>query len=148
MMRDNPFLGIGPDCFRRVVGDYAYDIRGRTMHNRFIQTAVDMGIPAGLSLILALTFTLWHLERIRRRYRDDSFAFDLATCLQACLLGYVMVGMFVSIGTVELPYIAMAMAIGLQNVVAEEQLALAVNPTPGRRRRTRALLESIRPATT
>jgi len=148
VIRDNPVLGIGPDCFRRVVGDYAYDIRGRTMHNRFIQTAVDMGIPAAASFIGVLLFSLWHMERIRRRHKNDPFVFNLATCLQGCLIGYIAVGMFVSIGTVELPYIAMAMIVGLQNVVAEERLALAVDPTPRQRRRARALLDSIRPATT
>jgi hypothetical protein len=107
-----------------------------------------MGIPAALSFVFTLLFALWHLERIRHRHRGDPFVFDLATCLQGCLVGYIAVGMFVSIGTVELPYIAIAMAIGLQNVVAEERLALAIDPTPRQRRRSRALMESIRPATT
>ncbi len=148
VMRDYPVLGIGPNCFRRVVGDYAYDIKGRTMHNRFIQTAVDMGIPAGLSLVLALGFCLWHLEQVRRQSRGDPFCYDLAICLQACLVGYILVGSFVSIGTVELPYIAMAMSVGLQNIVTEERLTLIPEPSPSQRRRARSILETLRPVTT
>ncbi len=146
VIRDYPVLGVGPDCFRHVVGDYAYELKGRTMHNHFIQTAVDMGLPAAAALVGMLLAALWHLERLRHRHRDDPFVFNLATCLQSCLIGYILAGMFVSIGTVELPYIALAMVVGLRNVVAEERLALAVDPTPRHRRRARrALLQSVRP---
>ncbi|NLF30010.1 MAG: hypothetical protein GX591_03885, partial [Planctomycetes bacterium] len=66
VIQDYPVLGVGPDCFRRVVGDYAYELKGRTMHNHFIQTAVDMGLPAAAAMIGALLASLWHLERMRR----------------------------------------------------------------------------------
>ncbi|MFW6145858.1 MAG: O-antigen ligase family protein [Planctomycetota bacterium] len=145
VIQDYPVLGVGPDCFRRVVGDYAFELKGRTMHNRFIQTAVDMGLPAALALVGALLTALWHLERLRRRHRDDPFVFNLATCLQSCLIGYILAGMFVSIGTVELPYIALAMVVGLRNIVAEEKLAFAVEPSAGRRRRARRQLQAVRP---
>ncbi|NLF29966.1 MAG: hypothetical protein GX591_03660 [Planctomycetes bacterium] len=98
------------------------------MHNHFIQTAVDMGLPAAAAMIGALLASLWHLERMRRGHRDDPFVANLAVCLQACLIGYILTGMFVSIGTIELPYIA-----------------LAVEPTVRHRRRARALLQSVRP---
>jgi len=148
IIRDHPVLGVGPNCFRRVVGQYSHDIKGRTVHNRIIQTAVDMGLLAALALVGALVLSLIHLQMLRWRHRQDPFVYDLANCLQVCLLGYIAVGMFVSIGTFELPYIALAMAVGLRNVVAVEEPEGSLVPTPAQRRKARRWLTGAAPATT
>jgi probable O-glycosylation ligase (exosortase A-associated) len=146
VIRENPFLGVGPDCFRRMTGKYEYELRGLTMHNRFLQTAVDMGVPAALCLIGALLLSLFRMEQLRWRCRSDPFVHDLATCLQASLLGYMVVGMFASIDTIELPYIVLAMSIGLQNVVAEERSVLAAEPAPARLKKVEPGLTGMKPA--
>ncbi len=148
IMRDNPVLGVGPNCFRTVVGDYAHEIEGRTVHNRFLQTGVDMGIPAVLALIGALVLGLYNLQGLRRRQSHDPFVYDLANSLQACLLAFIAVGMFASIGTIELPYIVLAMTVGLRNVAASELPVPALAPTPRQRRKARLSLSGMKPATT
>jgi probable O-glycosylation ligase (exosortase A-associated) len=148
VIRDYPILGVGPNCFRRVAGEYDFSLRNRTMHNRFLQTAVDMGVPALGVLASVLILSLWRLQRLRKRHRDDPFVFHLATCLQASILGYVLTGMFASTGTIELPYIVLAMSISLQNVVAVERPSLALKATAAERRLTRLSLGELTPATT
>lgn len=148
VMRDYPLLGVGPDCFRCVAGDYDKTLTNRTMHNNFLQAAVDMGVPAGLINAAIPIICFIQLGRLRRRSRGDPFLVDLAGCLQAALLAYVLVGSFASIGTIELPYIALVMGIGLQNVAAMERqhaaAPLAVEPA----RRPWRPLEGLKPATT
>lgn len=148
VVRQYPVLGVGPDCFRTIAGDYDYSIKNRSVHNRFIQMAVDNGLPAMVALIALLAVSFYRLQLIRVRNKDDLFAVNLATALQAMLAGYATVGMFASIGTVELPYIGLAMGVGLQNVIFSETPAPALEPTPVHRRRARLALDGMRAATT
>ncbi len=147
VMRDYPVLGVGPNCFRRVSGIYDPSLEDRTMHNSFLQAAVDMGIPAGILNIAIPLLVFRHLGRLRRQNRGDPFVFNLAGSLQASLLGYALVGSFASIGTVELPYIVMVLAISLQNVVAVENPQL-VAASLQKRRPMWQILGALRPATT
>lgn len=148
VMRDHPIFGVGPDCFRAVAGEYDPGLKKRTMHNQFLQTAVDSGVPAGIAQVVMLVAALVNLQRLRRQRREDPFVCNLAACLQAGLVGYATVGMFASIGTVEIPYIVLAMTVGLRNIVAEESPDLLAAPTPGQRRKSRSSLHGLKPAAT
>lgn len=147
IMQDYPMLGVGPNCFRRVVGGYNSELTDRTVHNSFLQVAVDMGVPAGIVCLLIPIVAFIRLRKLRRQYREDPFVFNLAGCLQASLLAYVLVGSFSSIGTIELPYIVLVMAIGLENVTAAEapaRLGLAAEHAQPLWK----MLEGLKPATT
>ncbi|NQU75524.1 MAG: O-antigen ligase family protein, partial [Planctomycetes bacterium] len=148
VIRDYPVFGVGPACFYSISGNYDYNIQNRAMHNLFLQTAVDMGLPAAGVLVAILLFSLWHLQKLRRRHKDDSFICDITNCLQAVLLGYIVTGMFVSIGTLELPYIALAMTVGLRNIVAEGAPSLAVETPQQQKRNTGPFPGRMKPATT
>lgn len=119
VIADHPLAGVGPRNFTVVAHRYP-DARGGTVHNQFLQTAADMGLPAAVALAGLIVGSLLHLQRLRRRHRGDPLVTDLAGCLQASLLGYVAVGMFLSLGLIELTYITIAMVVGLRNIVAVE----------------------------
>ena len=101
-----------------------------------------------MTLVAILVVSLVRLQRLRRRHKDDPFVWNLATCLQASLIGYVCVGSFASIGTIELPYIALAMTVGLENILVQELPQPVLEPTPARRRKARLSLSRTKPATT
>jgi hypothetical protein len=61
-------------------------------------------------------------------------------------LGYLLVGSFASIGTIELPYISLVMVIGLENVTAVEDPV--ASGLVGDSRPLWKLLEGLRPAMT
>ena len=139
VVADHPFLGVGQDCFSIVVSKYTEDIDAMVVHNQILQTAADMGVPAAGAHIGIILAALVHLHRLRRRFRQDPFVHDLASCLQASLIGYIVVGMFLSIGTIELTYIALAMVVGLRNVTTEELLQPAPAPAPAKAKPSPAL---------
>jgi probable O-glycosylation ligase (exosortase A-associated) len=146
MMHDHPLLGVGPNCYRRVAGTYNSLLTDRTAHNSFLQAAVDMGVPAGIINLSIPLVALYKLQKLRRRRAGDRFVFNLAGCLQASLLGYLLVGSFASIGTIELPYISLVMVIGLENVTAVEDPV--ASGLVGDSRPLWKLLEGLRPAMT
>ena len=122
---DHPWLGVGMRGFSEVASEYNPDLGG-AVHNTFLQATVDCGIPAAVALVGAVLLSLWHLHGLRRSSRGNPFVYDLAGCLQAGLIGFVITGMFCSMGMVELTYIILAMVVGLRNVTAEEARSAAL----------------------
>jgi probable O-glycosylation ligase (exosortase A-associated) len=147
IMRDYPVLGVGPDCYRTIVGSYDASLSGRNVHNSFLQAAVDMGIPVGLINLLVPVICMIRLQKLRGRLGQDRFVYSLAGSIQASLVAYMLVGSFSSIGTIELPYVVMVMAIGLENVTETEEPALA-RLEAQRGRPLWKILEGLKPATT
>lgn len=134
VMRDYPLLGAGPRGFNQVAERYNPEFAKRSVHNQILQTGADLGAPAAAALVVALGAALWRMRNVRRRCREDDFAYNLAGCLQTSLIGYLTVGVFLTLGTVEFSYIVLAMVVGLWEVTAgQEALAKApaeANPAP------------------
>jgi len=64
----NIILGMGPNQYR-FINDYGYEI---SAHNFYINKFVDLGLPATLLYIFALTMVLLHGVKSHRRVKDFS----------------------------------------------------------------------------
>lgn len=63
---DHPVLGVGVRNANLYSENYGSDRYGRTIHNQYLQTAADIGIPAMLVFCSILGASLWALHRTRR----------------------------------------------------------------------------------
>ena len=98
MIRDHPFLGVGPDNFRvtygSVIGVADADMSYHT-HNLYLEVFVSVGIAGGLFFLWLLFRLLYPLARLRRRTANFDLAFWVgASAAAAAILVHGLVDYF------------------------------------------------------
>jgi O-antigen ligase len=105
MMLTHPLLGVGLDNFRKSVRDYVatdemmkMDRVNRVAHNSYVEIGAEMGIPALLSFLGIIFFSLRTLGQVAQRAKSLGIPqlTQLAYGLQAGLLGSSVSIFFVS----------------------------------------------------
>lgn len=127
LAKDRPVLGGGYNTFERnLFRKYAPDPEDfHDAHSIYFEALAEHGF-VGLGLFISLGWlALRHGNRIRRMCRgkpDYQWAFDLASMVQVCLVGYAVSGMFVGLAYFDLYYHLLAIIV-LTRILVDRQLA-------------------------
>jgi len=136
---DRPIFGGGFSVFNspKAYRLYAPDIKPREAHSIIFQVLGEHGF-VGLFLFLMVLGLAWFKARwVRRHTRghlDLRWAFDLASMLQVCLVGYVGAGLFLNKAFFDLIYVIIAVMVATGVVVAKaiaaDEAASDADPAP------------------
>ncbi|GAA0252491.1 putative O-glycosylation ligase, exosortase A system-associated [Rhodanobacter caeni] len=121
-----PLIGGGFDVYQSESMWSAYAPSGsiqRAVHSIYFRALGEQGF-VGLLLFLALLFISWRncarVRKLTRRNPDQSWAFDLASMLQASLLAFMVSGAFLPMSYFDLAYQLMALSAVLAACVSKE----------------------------
>jgi O-antigen ligase len=148
MAWDHPLTGMGVRNANFFGETYGTDFWGRTIHSVYLQIAADSGIPAMAVFILIALAALWNTQRTRmmlRSVHDDPpdeddpssdqgprlteqqrrrhrLVYYIAVGLQGSLITFFFGAIFLSVETLELAWLEIAMAGALPGLT-EKMLA-------------------------
>jgi probable O-glycosylation ligase (exosortase A-associated) len=121
-----PLTGGGFDVYLSESMWSAYAPSGsiqRAIHSIYFRTLGEQGF-VGLLLFLGLLYATWrNCAKVRKRTRGDpeqSWAFDLASMLQASLLAFMASGAFLPMPYFDLAYQLMALSAVLTTCILKE----------------------------
>ena len=136
---ENPILGVGIRNANIYSENFGSDRYGRTIHNQYLQTAADAGIPAMLLFIAILGTVMLCLQRARRLAREtlaglaherSTLAVELrqsvwmSVGLEAAIVTFGVGAMFLSLETFEFAWLILALGAALPGLV-ERRIAEA-----------------------
>lgn len=142
--RERPLTGIGFGAFQSVSDDLIlrtpgvslqyYDLpaHGQVVHNTYLGTAAELGIPGLLLFLGLLISTLRQLRRTAARARaaEALFLARVAGALAVGLIGWAVATIFLSAETSRPLWIAIGIALALPKLL-ESRLEQAPEPAPG-----------------
>ncbi|RIV83837.1 putative O-glycosylation ligase, exosortase A system-associated [Aurantiacibacter zhengii] len=156
-VKDNP-LGGGFDSF--LGNSFTYNMRktvdlgnteavvyeevtdeGRAFHSAYFEVLGEQGYP-GFAMWLALQgLGLWHMQRIRRRYRDCDEAegkrwYSLATALQNGQFVYLVGAAFVGVGYQPFMFMLLGLQIAFYSLMKRDWAGVEQQPRPWLQGRT------------
>jgi probable O-glycosylation ligase (exosortase A-associated) len=126
MALENPIFGLGIRNSNLYTYDYGADIPGRTIHSLYLQIAADSGLVA-LALYLTALFLVWRSvcgvmrETKHRTDVEGRRAHAIAAGIEGAMVVFCFGAAFLSLETVETPYIMMLLG---------AQLPLTLLPAP------------------
>jgi hypothetical protein len=112
MALDKPFVGVGPGNYPIFVRFYAPGKDDLVAHNSYLQMAAETGFPGGGLYIAVFAGACLLLSRIARRF-GNTWPGPGARMLQASLVAYLVVGIFVSRHDMVLAYVLAGWAVAL-----------------------------------
>jgi len=144
---ERPLFGQGVRNSSQVIRSYSGNKRNRTIHNQFIQTAADSGIPSACAYTAIVALAIISLHRCQRMFKtfrndfrnsripppDDTQMQMIKEMEQltrgnlASLITFIVGAMFLSVESVELPWLLMTIA-GLMPAVLSRYLNSLVHP--------------------
>jgi len=145
--RDYPLLGVGLRNSNLITKDYGADMKGRSIHNIYLQIAADAGTPAAITFTAILAASLFWLGQAvvqtRQRLHDPELRWHHYICHAVfwSLVTFTIGAMFLSFETLELSYLLMLLAAVAPKLAAKSSNEpSAVSPEPVRRRPKLAML--------
>jgi probable O-glycosylation ligase (exosortase A-associated) len=111
---DYPVFGAGIRNSNLLTLQYGADMEGRTIHNIYLQIAADAGWPGMFWYIALATMSMLAIWRVRwrlRAFRDENsdLIVGMTGGIFCSLITFFFGAIFLSLETVELPYILMLM---------------------------------------
>ena len=126
--QDYPVLGVGLRNADLLSYRYGADVRGRTIHSLYLQTAADSGFPA-IVFYLLLLFATWRaLRSVQKRCRTstsevDQLAYSLASGIEGAMAVFCIGALFLSVDVFELPYLLILLVLQLRSLLAQKEAA-------------------------
>lgn len=135
----NPVLGVGVRNANIYSENFGSDRYGRTIHNQYLQTAADAGIPAMLLYVALLGAVMLSLHRARTRALEALQRIDnpqstlagelrsvvwMAGGLESAIVTFSAGAMFLSLETFEFAWLILALGTALPGLV-ERRIAEA-----------------------
>lgn len=132
-MMDNP-LGVGPRNFNLIANQYGL-VRGKSIHNLYIQTGADYGIAGMLGLMLFYFGTAWQsfTMSLSPTARQLGWPRHFGQMVCISISGFAICSVFIGMETVEHGFVVAT--VGLCTVayvrdLAEREAALKERPVP------------------
>jgi len=128
LLRSTPgvFLDLHLRCLTqgstvRAAGSFC---KGQPVHNTYVESLVELGIPGVLLFSSVLAVTGWSLARTARlaRVANDAFAGSIAAALAVGLLGFALVSTTLSTETNRTPWMIVALSLALPSMVGPARL--------------------------
>lgn len=116
MVRDNPWLGVGPGNYPNAVAFYNPSLARLATHNTFAAIAAEMGIP-GLILFLSLILSI-AMALARHMANAGSHNQQITRMLLAAIIGFLAGGMFISRHDSPLLYLMLGWAVAITRPTA------------------------------
>ena len=97
---------------------------GQPVHNTYVESLVELGIPGVLLFSGVLLAAGWSLVRTSRlaRVANDSFSASIAAALAIGLLGFALVSTTLSTETNRTPWMIVALSLALPSMVGPARL--------------------------
>lgn len=111
VVRDYPWLGVGPGNFANIVGFYNPEIVNLPMHNSYLAIAAEIGIP-GLILFSALVISVL-IALIGTLQAGQTEKHHTARMILACILGFLAGAIFITRHDAPLLYLMLGWAIAI-----------------------------------
>jgi O-antigen ligase len=98
--------------------------KGQPVHNTYVESLVELGIPGVLLFAGILAVTGWSLVRTARLARlvNDDFSASIAAALAIGLLGFALVSATLSTETNRTPWMIVALSLALPSMVGPRVL--------------------------
>ena len=128
LLRSTPgvFLDLHLRCLAsgstvRAAGSFC---KGQPVHNTYVESLVELGIPGVLLFAGILAVTGWSLVRTARlaRLANDDFSASIAAALAIGLLGFALVSATLSTETNRTPWMIVALSLALPSMVGPRVL--------------------------
>ena len=128
LLRSTPgvFLDLHLRCLAqgstvRAAGSFC---KGQPVHNTYVESLVELGIPGVLLFASILAVTGWSLVQTARlaRLANDSFSASIAAALAIGLLGFALVSATLSTETNRTPWMIVALSLALPSMVGPASL--------------------------
>jgi probable O-glycosylation ligase (exosortase A-associated) len=105
LMKQNPFVGVGPDNFPLRAPEYGFD-EGKQAHTTWLRIGAEMGLVGLLFYAMFHGLCSFRLWRLLRQPTDlpDPWLGHLAQAVIASFVGFAVSAQFVSVEKVEAPY--------------------------------------------
>jgi len=136
LLRSTPgvFLDLHLRCLAkgstvRAAGSFC---KGQPVHNTYVESLVELGIPGVLlfsGVLAAAGFALVRTARLARVANDD-FSASIAAALAIGLLGFALVSTTLSTETNRTPWMIVALSLALPSMVGPARLWGAREPQP------------------
>lgn len=113
--RDHPLIGVGLRNSNLLTKDYGADLKGRTIHNIYLQIAADAGVPACMVFITLLGVSLLWMLQAARASRDGLDDFEtrwhhhISYAVFWSTVTFAVGGMFLSFESFEMFYLLLLM---------------------------------------
>jgi probable O-glycosylation ligase (exosortase A-associated) len=117
--KDYPIFGVGPNNLAVVYSEYSDREYLKVTHNSFLQFMVDTGYPGMALLAGLLLISLFRLQVLVSRHRDDEWVRIYAKMLQISLIAYIIGGSFLNMAYLDLLYHLVALGVCLELVAQE-----------------------------
>lgn len=116
----HPVFGIGPRQWQRhSTTEYGWTIP-KEVHNTWLQTGAELGIPGALALMLFFLIPIVKLWRMRKASAKGSFERIYASMIVVGLAGFAVTSQFITIYGLEAPYFIVMIGAGLLKVTSAE----------------------------
>lgn len=112
MALDKPIVGVGPGNYPHFVRIYAPGKDPLPAHNNYVHMAAETGFPGAALYIAVFVGACLLLSRVARRVRN-AWPGPGARMLQASLVAYLVVGVFISRHDMVLAYLLAGWAVAL-----------------------------------
>ena len=114
-----PILGIGPRQWQLwSVAQYEWKT-GKEVHNTWLQTGAELGIPGVAALIGFFGVTSLRLWRLSRRFKAGSIEAMYARMVIASLAGFFVSSQFITVYGLEVPYFVALVGAGLLKITPD-----------------------------
>jgi len=115
LMRQHPILGVGPDHWPLMAGDFGWPA-GKHAHSLWFQTGAELGFPGLAFLVFFYGICMsrtWSLARTKSGPGlDEPWLKDTARMVFAALAGFLVAAQFVSVWGIEIPYYTVLLGAG------------------------------------
>jgi len=124
MVRDHPLVGVGPGNFSHAVKGYLPRETRQPTHSNVLNIAAETGLPGLVLYVVLFAGGVIVLYRVVRR-RDSLWPEPGARMVQASLVAYLAVGMFLSRQDMQLAYLFLGWAVALDGYAPGDRPAAA-----------------------
>jgi putative inorganic carbon (hco3(-)) transporter len=119
VMADHPW-GIGPGQFEAIEARKHWG-REKAAHTTWLQIGAEQGVPGFVAILMFYLFCLFRLRPLaKERTPDNALLCSLARVVIATIPGFMVAAQFVSLATVEVPYYAVLVGVGVLRLSSAE----------------------------
>jgi putative inorganic carbon (HCO3(-)) transporter len=127
IIRDHPFVGIGPRHFPLVAMDFGWT-GPKSAHSLWLQTGAEIGVPGLIFLMAFYGTAMFAGLRVARSTTDPELA-PLGMYVFSGLAGFAVAAQFVSLDGLEFPfYLTLVIAAAVRQVATAEAERAAALP--------------------
>jgi O-antigen ligase len=112
IVKDNPWLGVGPGNYPKALATYLPGSEGNVAHNSVLSVAAEFGLVGATTFVVLFVGGLLLLHRLALS-EPNAWPRNMACMVQASLAGWVGVGLVLTRPNMQLAYLLLGWAVAL-----------------------------------